>query len=364
MAPFLDIYDLPPACTLKGMRSPWVTIALLGALYKYARSPARPVPCARRPRELRADDPLSHALFAERMRALQTSGAPFVVRNASAARATAGALAASRCGAAAPNDMARQTREALAHAARLGRAPRLVLDAFLALRCRRVGGGACSLDAIASAYPTTLGAYVRAAAAAAVVPFGAFAGDRVFQWAMGDIGLALLLDWSCVLSGTDDDLDGGAAAAPACARNAELFGGLLGARTTADAFADAVVGRFNGGLNDGGGNGSGVGSGGSGAPHLRLRRGASLDVFVTAGAAGPQHHNLLHVHRVWCDGAVSAAWQLDGRKDWRLYGADAADALGPPSARSECCDTCDSRSRARRDEADPGARHAAVTRRF
>mmetsp|Transcript_15984 Transcript_15984/g.42073 ORF Transcript_15984/g.42073 Transcript_15984/m.42073 type:complete len:140 (-) Transcript_15984:176-595(-) len=137
---------------------------------------------------------------------------------------------------------------------------------------------------------------------------------------MGQVGVALLLDWTFMASGhhgepraRSSDLTGGACLGP--------LSMLGGATTTATELAAEIASRERTSTRV-------VGEREENGRKFLL---GSLDVFVASRA---QHHNLLHYHRQFCDGMVSVAMQLEGRKAWWVYPFGAMVELGPPRAQS------------------------------
>lgn len=270
--------------------------------------------CDKRPHELygplQAEDRprLGHAL-----QMLEDHGTPFVVRNLTRLSQDMRRHPPSDWCETMPNDMARQMQVVQEDLARFGRWKRTLLNAYLALRCWWVGGSACSIETLFSAFPATLEEYSRTV----VSPFGTFGGDRLLQWALGDVGLAVLFDWTFMASAHHSGRTSKGPIGDECGSPARM----LGIHSTVDALSFGADREEE--L---------AGNSGEVQPTML----GTTDVFVSSQSS---HHNLLHRHHSWCDGMVSAAWQVEGTKAWWVYDPDVTDELGSPRAHTSCCDT-------------------------
>ena len=279
-------------------------VALGIALWLGSAALRQPVTrCDKRATELRGplDSGEGRRRLEQALHVLEAYGTPFVVRNSTRAPARMRGLSRSlsgRCGAT-PNDMARQIHVVQEEILRSDPWTRAALDGFLALRCWCVGGRACSIDSLFTAFPDTLQTYVRTP----VVPFGTFGGDRLLQWLLGDVGVAVLFDWTFMLSAhhSKELLGGEGATEPGCSSPAAML-------QVTSAVDGLVLSNETARSSPQDGGPQGVESGlRPGAAHALLT--GATDLFITAAAS---HHNLVHRHHTWCDGMVSAAWQLEG----------------------------------------------------
>ena len=318
---------------------------LLRALPLHSHTHVR---CDQQPQVVSLQSGEDRSVLDAALQAFEEAGVPFIVRNASTRRLTSQMLA-SRCPAAA-NDMVRQTQGFLDRIAELDSRLLRLLNAFLGLRCWWTGGGPCSVDEVGSRYPATLYEYQRTT----VVPFGAFCGDRVLHWAMGEVAFALLLDWSFMVSGfhgtsTVYEGDDGCTAA-----------GMLGAETTLDALAEDLGGPLIRAQAESG--------------EMRSVSDGSLDLFVAATA---QHHNLLHRHRDFCAGVARVRplaglwWDCGRRLTVAVRRGQPSSALRVPLSQVWCPSHGSLRAerpggftlqRSRRNLGHPAVNRAAATR--
>lgn len=257
---------------------------------------------------------------------LERTGRPFVVRNASVALASLSLpLMASHCGAT-RNDMYNQISSTWTPGSHLGRADRLLANAYLRLRCMLVAGP-CSIDDIRLRFPRTVGSYASHSQ-------GAFAhfGDSmidgfVHRFMRADARAALLVDWSLVVEnmehqtedrGREEKEDGGGGGGGRGEVSCSWLRGMLSNASTEGPFPFPDCEK-----------------------HSASRCWSQCQRHVMA-TSGSHHHNLPHHHRNWdASCSLSYAWQATGSKRWISFESTRGlwDAWGSPSVRSECCDT-------------------------